>query len=274
MKQIAFIGTGVMGSALLRAACKSVDPSEIIIYDRSQERTKELAEELGCCAAASSQEAVKSAHYIMFGVHPHHMNSVVGELLPTFKEEINNGHRHIVCSMAAGFAIADINKLFAGGGIHNMPAIRIMPNIPLKISKGVIIFSNNEYASDDETDGLMNILKAGGLMKHLTEREMNAATPVFSCSPAYVYMFIEAMADAGSEIGLTRDVSIELAAMATFGSAAMVLETGKHVAALRDELSTPGGMTITSTNIMEEAGFRGALIKGVLAAYKRSLDMI
>lgn len=111
------------------------------------------------------------------------------------------------------------------------------------------------------------------MCEYTDEKTLLAATPLFGCSPAYVYMFIEALADGGSEIGLKRGMAIRLAAMATLGSAAMVLESGLHVAQLRDELATPGGMTITSTNEMERMGFRGALIQGVLAAYRRSLDM-
>lgn len=272
LKKVGFIGIGIMGSALATAARKVLDPDDVIIYDRTLDKCQSLANEIKCKIAHSPQEIVDSAHYIILSVQPDQVIPLLNQLLPTFQSHYKKGEQRIIACIAAGCDLCIFDQLFQSVQI-DMPVIRIMPNIPLRVGKGVLIFARNQVATDEDVYGLMDNFREGGLCEYADEKTLLAATPVFGCSPAYVYMFIEALADGGSEIGLNRDMSIRLAAMATLGSAAMVLESGLHVAQLRDELATPGGMTITSTNEMERMGFRGALIQGVLTAYKRSLDM-
>ena len=272
LKKLGFIGIGVMGQALMKAASKTLLPENIIIYDHTLSKCQTAAKEIGCEIAASPEEIVEKSTRILLCVQPERVEPLLKQLLPVFQRHAKEGKQKVLSCIAAGCDLCLYDELFSRVGL-TVPVIRIMPNIPLRVGKGVLIFARNEAATDEDVQEMMDVFRAGGLCEYTDEKTLLAATPLFGCSPAYVYMFIEALADGGSEIGLKRDMAIRLAAMATLGSAAMVLESGLHVAQLRDEPATPGGMTITSTNEMERMGFRGALIQGVLAAYRRSLDM-
>lgn len=272
MKKMGIIGVGSMGSALTSVICDVLEPKEVIIFDTVPAKAQAMTDSTGCCVAATMQEVVEASEIILLCIKPQIVDTVLKDLMPLFQAHYSKGERQLLASVAAAWPLADLSAIFQSADI-DMPVIRIMPNIPVRVGQGVLLFSNNEFASDADVDDLMKIFAKGGLCEHTPEDLMPVACPVFSCSPAMVYMFIESIADGGVQIGMERDQATRFAAQAVLGSAAMVLDGKKHIGQLKDELSTPGGMTIGGTNLMETMGFRGATIQGIVRAYERQFEM-
>ena len=153
------------------------------------------------------------------------------------------------------------------------PVIRLMPNTPVAVGKGMILLAKSEDASAEEVEAVKSALSEGGMVSETEEKYIDAATPVFSCSPAYVYMFIEALADGGVMAGIPREKAQLYAAQAVLGSAQMVLDTGKHPGQLKDEVCSPGGSTIVGVETLEKSGFRGAVASAVYEAYEKTAKL-
>lgn len=268
MKRLGFIGVGAMGGTLAAAACRQLPAEEVIVFDVMTEKAKALSASTGCICAGSMEEVIDSAAFVMFCIKPQILENVLKTTLPFFKKHYAAGEKRVVASIAAGYTLEDITTVFHSAEM-DMPVIRLLPNTPVAIGKGLVLFANNEYATDGDVDELRDMLQKCGMCEHTEEELLPIACPVFSCSPAFTYMYIESLADGSVQIGMRRDQATKFAAQAVLGAAAMVLETGKHIGQLKDELSTPGGMTIGGTNIMEQRGFRGAAIQGILTAYER-----
>lgn len=270
MAKLGVVGVGSMGGALTGAVCRTIDPEDVLIYDTATEHCKNVSEANGCRMAADLCELAADSEVILMAVKPYQLDTVFREMMPEFRKNYEEGKRQIVLSVAAGWSIEDLERAFEG---MDMPVIRLMPNIPVRIGQGVILFSNNRFATDDETDRVMKMFAGAGMCEHTGEEVIAAATPAFSCSPAMVYMFIEAMVEGSVEVGLERGQATKLAAQAVLGSAALVLEGKKHVSALKDELCIPNSMTICGTNLMERRGFRSAVIDAIKAQYEHQFEM-
>ena len=260
-----FIGTGNMGGALARAMRKNVDGQHILLANRTPEKAKALAAELDCTAATNAVTAAK-ADYIFLGVKPQMMAGLLEELSPVLKERQS---RFILVTMAAGLTMERIREM-AGG---DYPVIRIMPNTPASIGEGMILYTSCDCAKKEEIDLFCSAMGGAGRLSPLPEHLIDAGSAVSGCGPAFVDLFIEALADGGVACGLPRGAALEYAAQMVAGSARLILESGKHPGVLKDAVCSPGGTTIQGVRALEEGGFRGTVMNAVIAAYEKNFDL-
>ena len=265
MATLGFIGTGNMGGALARAACKNIPSDQVFLANRTAEKAKALAEELDC-RVADNEAIAESADFIFLGVKPQMMAALLAEISPVLAKRES---RFILVTMAAGLPIARIQEL-AGG---TYPVIRIMPNTPAAIGEGMILYACGEGVNKPEAKVFLDAMTGAGRFSPLPERLIDAGSAVSGCGPAFVDLFIEALADGGVACGLPRAAAQEYAAQMVLGSARLVLESGKHPGALKDAVCSPGGTTIQGVRTLEEAGFRGAVMDAVIAAYEKNFDL-
>jgi len=277
MSNIICIGSGNMGAALMKgvrcASCESsggaVPNSNIFFTDVDINKARALAADLKTNVIESNTEAVKKGDFIFLAVKPQVLPQVLAEISAAVKERLNSGVPPVFVSMAAGWSIAKI-KAAAG---DKLPVARIMPNTPALIGKGMIALAASPEVPADKIAELEKLLGGAGIVDLLDENYMNAATGLSGSGPAFVYMFIEALADGGVRAGLPRDKALRYAAQTVFGSAAMVQETGKHPGELKDMVTSPGGTTIAGLAALEDGAFRSSVIKAVEAAWKRAVEL-
>lgn len=267
----AFIGAGNMGGAIIKAVCRAIAPTDVCIFDRDSKKTRELSERTGCLVAESAEEAIRGAHFVVLCVKPKVLPSAIEELAPALSGYVGSEKKTIV-SIAAGVTVDAIKSMLLKSGLE-LPVVRLMPNTPVAVGKGMILTMPSADVTDEELSMLNTALAESGAVEPFDEAIVDAATPVFSCSPAFVYMFIEALADGGVMSGVPRDKAQAMAAQAVMGSAAMVLESGKHPGALKDEVCSPGGSTIVGVEELEKAGFRAAVASAVFEAYKKTTQL-
>lgn len=269
MKTVAFIGTGNMGGALAQAACRALTPGEVILTNRTQEKAATLAHSLNCMTVSSNEEAVQNAKYIFLGVKPQVYAGLAKELTPVLNACHEAGQDKVLISMAAGLTLDTLRNMYADV-CYPISILRIMPNTCVAIGKGVVALSGDE---EEHLTAVEYILSAAGLVEQIPESQMDAFTAVAGCGPAFVYPYIEALADGGVMAGLPRGQALRYAAQTVLGAAAMVLETGKHPGQLKDEVCSPGGSTIVGVAELERHGLRAAAIDAVMASFKRNTDL-
>jgi pyrroline-5-carboxylate reductase len=194
------------------------------------------------------------------------MPELLAQIAPVLAERKT---RFILVTMAAGMTIADIRAL-AGG---EYPVIRIMPNTPAAVGEGMILYSIGSGVTKTEEKEFLADLAAAGRLTALPEALIDAGSAVSGCGPAFADLFLEALADGGVACGLPRAKAQELAAQMLLGSARLALESGANPGALKDAVCSPGGTTIQGVRTLEEAGFRGAVMDAVIAAYEKTLDL-
>ena len=265
MATLGFIGTGNMGGALARAACKSVPSDQVFLSNRTVEKARLLAAELDC-RVTDNEAIAQNADLIFLGVKPQYMEEVMAEICPILEARES---RFLLVSMAAGLTIPRIREL-AG---KNYPVIRIMPNTPSAIGEGMVFYDCSENVTKTEEKVLLESLAGAGRLAPLADRLMDAGSAVAGCGPAFADMFLEALADGGVACGLPRALALESAAQMMIGTAKLMLETGKHPGELKDAVCSPGGATIQGIRALEEAGFRGAVMDAVIAAWEKSQGM-
>ena len=269
MKHIAFIGAGNMGGALVRGACKALDPQEVVIYEPNEKAAAALSAETGCQVAASGEQAVRSARYVMLCVKPQVLASVVEGLLPALKAGEQAGEHRVVVSIAAGVQLEALDRMLARGGLE-LPVVRIMPNTPAAIGQGVLLMAPGPRVSGEDYAGLEQALACCGMLERVTEQQLDQGSAISGCGPAFVYLFIEALADGGVQIGLPRDKAQAWAAQMVAGAAGLVLQTGKHPGQLKDAVCSPGGTTIAGVAKLEQGAFRSLAAQAVVAAYEKN----
>lgn len=255
-----FLGCGNMGGALARALRKST--ADIVITDRSG-KAKQLAGELGICYD-SAEKIAQSCDRIFLAVKPHMMAELLQPL-----QGILQQRKPVLITMAAGLQISRIEQL-AGGPL---PVIRIMPNTPVAVGEGMTQYCRNGLASDETVNSFLEDMRFSGRLDELEERLMDAASALSGCGPAYMYIFMEALADGAVACGIPRVKAMEYAAATMAGAARMVLETGRHPGALKDAVCSPGGSTIAGVRALEQHGFRGAAMDCVAAAYEKNQQL-
>ena len=265
MAVFGFIGTGNMGGALARALRKNAAGEAILLANRSMDKAAALAEALGA-NPSTNEEIARRADYIFLGVKPQMMAGMLAGIAPILKERQD---RFILVTMAAGLTIQRIREM-AGG---NYPVIRIMPNTPSSIGEGMILYTCSGDVTKTEEKLFLEAMSGAGRLSALPEGQMDAGSAVSGCGPAFVDLFLEALADGGVACGLPRAAAMEYAAQMVLGSAKLVLESGKHPGELKDAVCSPGGTTIQGVRTLEEAGFRGAVMDAVIAAYERTLEL-
>jgi pyrroline-5-carboxylate reductase len=255
-----FIGCGNMGGAIATALSKST--KDILVTDRSG-KAAVLAQKLGIGYGSAGQIA-EHCDVIFLGVKPHMMK----DCLRPFQEALRQ-RKPLLISMAAGLEIRKIEE-FAG---CRLPVIRIMPNTPTAIGKGVIPYCHNGLVSEGAVASWLNDMRFCGLLDQLEERLMDAASALSGSGPAYMYVLLEALADGAVASGIPREKALNYAAMTMVGAAEMYLETHIHPGALKDAVCSPGGSTIAGLRELENHGFRGAAMDCVMAAYRKNLEL-
>ncbi len=264
MSRIGFIGMGNMGSAILMGVLKAFPKEDLIFCAKTQETKRRIYEKTGVEYTDSNAECANKCKYLILAVKPQ------------FYDEVLNGIRymltleHIIISLAPGKTINEL-KLNLG---KDKRIVRAMPNTPAKIGEGMTgISCIKEEFSDIELNVLERLFKACGRAEFIDERLMNAVVCASGSSPAFGYMFIEALADSAVRCGMPRNQAYVFAAQAMKGAAAMVLETGEHPGTLKDQVCSPAGTTIEGVAALEEYGMRNAVLKASEAVLKKCTEM-
>jgi pyrroline-5-carboxylate reductase len=264
-KELGIIGTGKIGSALLRRliSTNTIDRSKIIIFDIDEDKRNKLSEEWNVEIAQNNLELVRSSQYVLIAVIPQVINSVLKEIGPQITDEQS------LISIAAGVSFNHINNFIN----PDVGLIRIMTNTPALIGAAATAIAHNENIKDFQIEYVKRLFSAVGMVVELEERHLDAVTGLSGSGPAYIFIIIEALADGGVKMGLPRSIALKLAAQTLLGSAKLLLETDIHPAALKDMVATPGGTTITAIHELESAKLRATLIRAVEAATLKSKSL-
>lgn len=264
-KTFGFIGTGNMGGALARAAAKALPAGNITLADQCAEKAAALAAELGC-RQADAQQVARECDYIFLGVKPQVMATMLCQIAP---ELALRKTPFVLVSMAAGISMADIQRM----AMSPFPVIRIMPNIPVSVGGGMILFDATEDVTQENIDAFCEGMQYAGCLDRLPEKLIDAGSALSGCGPAFVSLFVEALADGAVACGLPRDKALAYAAQTAAGTAKMLLEGGLHPGQLKDAVCSPGGSTIAGVQALEENAFRAGTMNAVAAAYERTLEL-
>ena len=259
MIKVGFIGCGNMGGALARAAAKCED-AEILLYDKDAEKSAALAEDIG--ARVVSLDSVCRVNLLFLGVKP----NIIGAVAKEARDMIAISGA-VVISMAAGVSTSRLESEFG-----EVPIIRIMPNTPAEVGYGMILYTTNTRGSGAIGD-FLKVMAAAGKCDAIEERLIDAASAISGCGPAFVYMFIEALADGGVMSGLPRNKAMLYAAETLIGAAEVVKQTGRHPGALKDAVCSPGGSTIEGVKALEDGKMRGVVSGAVVASYEKTLKL-
>ena len=260
-----FIGTGNMGGALVEAACKTLDPSCILLANRTRVKAEKLAERLGC-DVGSNEDVVSQCEYIFLGVKPQMMADTLAPLQGLLAARQDS---FILVSMAAGLRMEKISAL-AGG---TYPVIRLMPNTACAVEAGLVLHDRNALVSDAQLQVFLDAMVRSGWLEQLDEHLMEAGSAVAGCGGAFICQFLEGLADGGVACGLPRAKAQRFAAQMAFGTAKLILESGKHTGQLKDEVCSPAGSTIQGVRILEERAVRGAAMDAAIAAWQRGKEL-
>ena len=255
-----FIGCGNMGGAIAKALRRQT-PS-IMIADPAP-AAKVLAEGLEAVYTDNNTLAA-SCDRIFLAVKPHLMKGMLAPL-----QEILAEKKPLLITMAAGLELATIRD-FVG---CDLPIIRIMPNTPVALGKGMIAYCRNELVTDEVLESWLSDMRDCGRLDELEERLIDAASALSGAGPAYMYVFLEALADGAVACGIPRAKAYEYAAMTMSGAAEMVLATGQHPGALKDAVCSPGGSTIVGIRALEDHGFRGAVMDCVIKSFAKNKEL-
>lgn len=264
MALFGFIGVGNMGYALLKASYKTFGQEEVIYYDASMERCSLISNELNILPENDNIALINKCKYLVLVVKPQYFSHVLEEIKGQVSPE------HIIVSIAAGISIDSIKSILGS----KVRVVRAMPNTPALISKGStgVSFSMDIF-HDHEKAHIDSFFQSFGEYEVFNEEMMNAVTCASGSSPAYVYTFIEALADSVVNLGIPRDKAYQLVAQTVMGAASMVLETGEHPGVLKDQVCSPGGTTIAGIKALEENSFRNAIMKATDACYRRANEL-
>ena len=263
--KIAFIGCGNMGGALATAVAKAIDPSEIGVCDAFSPKAEAFAREYGA-VVSDAVTVSETAEFVFLGVKPQTFPALFQEIAPVL--QVRKTPVTLV-SMAAGITVSAIEALVG----CDCGVIRIMPNTPVAVGQGVILYTANQRVNGETVTTFRNALAKAGLVDLIDEDKIDAASALSGCGPAFVALFAEALADGAVECGLPRDKANRYAAQTLLGTAELLLSSGKHPGQIKDGVCSPGGSTIEGVHALEANGFRGAVMDAVVAAYEKTLEM-
>ncbi|MCD7749575.1 MAG: pyrroline-5-carboxylate reductase [Oscillospiraceae bacterium] len=264
MYLLGFIGVGNMGGALARAAAMTVPAEQIVLSNRTAAKAEALAGELGCRAADAATVA-RESKFIFLGVKPKDMAACLAEIRPVLTERAGD---FVLVSMAAGLDTVAIQTL-AGA---SWPVIRLCPNTPVAMGKGLVAWCSRDTSAADE-QALADAMAGAGLWDACPEAQMDVASVLGGCTPAFVYMFIEALSDGAVQCGMSRAQALAYAAKAVEGAAALCGAGEKHPGALKDAVCSPGGSTIEGVLSLEKNAFRASAAEAIVTAVEKTRRM-
>lgn len=263
MKYIAgFIGVGNMGGALLTAVCNAVDGENVSLYDISINKAEAVSKITGA-TFLDVESVAQNSKYLFLGVKPNMINDVVTGLKGSITKDT------VLVSMAAGVSIEAISKVLGSDKI-----IRIMPNTPVSAGEGMVLYCTGKDVTGRDVSGFEDIMKDAGTLDKIDEKLIDAAAALSGCGPAFVYMFIDALADGAVKCGLPRDKALCYAKQTVLGSAAYSKISDKHPDQLKDEVCSPGGTTIEGVIALERGSFRHTVSDAVISAYNKTSKLI
>jgi pyrroline-5-carboxylate reductase len=265
-KKLAVLGTGKLGGILLRAYLKQglFAAKRVTATVKHREKATALAKELRVSVTIDNREAVRDADIVLLGVKPQVVGEVLKVIAPELKEKV------LVISVAASVPTSYIEERLG----RNVPVVRAMPNTPSTVGCGMTGICRGAHAGAEHLETARAMFDAVGRTVIVDEKNMDAVTGLSASGPAFAYIILESLAEAGVKVGLPRDVSTLLAAQTMKGAASVVLETGDHPALLKDAVTTPAGCTIDGILELEEGKLRVTLIKAVVKATSRAGELL
>lgn len=263
--RVAVLGAGKMGGILLQGFLKQqmFAPDQLAATVAHEDRATALSAQWGVEVTTNNESAVRKADVVLLGVKPFQMPGLMEEIKPALTT------RKLLISFAASVKTTAIEE---AAGLE-IPVVRAMPNTPSMLGAGIAALCRGKFVSEAQLELAARIFEAVGRTVIVDEKHMDAVTGLSASGPAFIYIILESLAEAGVKVGLPRDIATLLAAQTTFGSAKMVLETGYHPALLKDAVTTPAGCTIDGILELEEGGLRVTLIKAVMRAAQRAKEL-
>lgn len=260
--ELGFIGCGNMAKAMIKGiiASEIVKPENIHASNSNEMHAMQAAEELGILTTTSNPTVVEKSDIIFLSVKPYQYADIIAEIKDLMRDD------QIIVTIAPGKTIEWLTDQFG----RPTKIVRTAPNTPALVGEGLTAYHANELVNDSEKAYIVRLLESFGTAIELKEDLLDVSSTIGGCSPAYIYMLIEAMADAGVADGLARQQAYFIAAQAVLGSAKMVLETAKHPGELKDQVTSPSGSTIVGVQVLEENAFRGTVIKALRAAVAKA----
>lgn len=264
-KKVGFIGCGNMGSAMVGGLIKSkfLEADDIIVSTKTEESAKKLKDQFGIETTLDSKLVAKESDVIILAVKPF----MYKEMISKIKSELSKDK--LIITIAAGISISNMEEWIG----ENAKIIRTMPNTSALVGQAMSAVCPNGNISDEELNYCVKVFQSFGECVQLEEKDFHAFTALCGSSPAYVYMFIEAMADAAVKLGIPRVKAYKMAAQSVLGSSKMVLETGKHPGELKDAVCSPAGTTIEAVVELERLGFRNSVIQAIDKCAEKSRNM-
>jgi pyrroline-5-carboxylate reductase len=264
-EKIGVIGAGKIGSAIARGIIRAglVNKESVMSSDVSDELRQAIARDLDIKVTPDNGALCDFAEIIILAVKPQIVDPVAREIAKKL------GKSKLLVSVAAGVPLGRIETHLERGA----RVVRVMPNIPCVIGAGAAGFAGGGHATAADLEKVGAILNSFGVGLAVEEKYLDAVTGLSGSGPAYVFLFMEALADGGVQVGLSRDVALKLAMQTVYGAARMALESNKHLSELKDEVTSPGGTTIAGLYAMEQNGFRGTVMKAVVSATRRSQEL-
>lgn len=264
-EKIGVIGAGKIGAAIARGIIRAglVKKDGVVASDVSDALRQSITQELGVKATKDNRELCDFADIVILAVKPQIVDTVAKEIAKKL------GQAKLLVSVAAGVPLGRIeSQLEAGARV-----VRVMPNIPCVVGAGAAGYAAGAHATAADLEKVGAILNSFGMGLAVEEKYLDAVTGLSGSGPAYVFLFMEALADAGVQVGLSRDVALKLAIQTVYGAARMALESPKHLGELKDEVTSPGGTTIAGLYALEQKGFRGTVMDAVVNATRRSQEL-
>lgn len=264
-RKIGFIGAGNMGKALISGIIKSgfTEKENIIASAKSEKTLRELAENYGIVTSLNNIDVVKDTDLIIIAVKPYMYLDIIKEIRQDIKDDA------IVVGIAAG---KDIKFLEDNIG-RKLKIVKAMPNTPAMVGEAMTAIAVNSFVEEEDKVLILELFRSFGQAEIIEESLMDVVTAVSGSSPAYVYMFIEALADGAVLHGMPREMAYKFAAQAVLGASKMVLDTNIHPAKLKDDVCSPGGTTIEAVRTLEKEGFRSSILEAMRGCYNKSVEM-
>ena len=262
--RLSFIGGGIMGEAIIKSllANGTAKPKDITVSDVSQKRRDALKQRYNIKAAASNIEATKDAEVIILAVKPQDLNTMLSELKMSSSQQL-------VLSIIAGATLDTLRQ-----GLDHACLVRAMPNMPAQIGEGMTVWTATVEVTEHQKELAKSILSALGEEVYVkNEKYIDMATALSGSGPAYIFLIIESLIDAGVHIGLPRDIAEKLVIETTIGSTRTIKVMAKHPAELRNMVTSPGGTTTEGTLQLETGGLRSLLLQSVIAAYEKAKSL-